>query len=557
MKLQRLVLMFLIIVACCNTAFAQRKFAMGEVIDMQLISKTPQKVRVSERSFRGMPASFSLEKYCPTPGDQGDYGTCTAWANGYGVATILYAQTHNLTDKALINKYAFSPTFLYEQIKDSKDYKCQFGSSIISALIMLMDKGDATLRTTPYSCGSTITETAKNEAVNYKIGDASFLFAAKGYSKDDAYLKTKDEAIELTKKALTEGSPIAVSFTLPQSFLNIKSAVWNPDARETSVDTAWKHNKHAMCVIGYDDNKAGGAFQVLNSWGATWGDKGTIWIKYNDFAGWCNYAIQTFASPFTKVPDERKEEPKPVPVPPAPPVPDPKPVPAPDPKPTPKPEPKPTPAPVPDPKPKPTPVPDPKPTPTPVAATGLSGSIEFKLNSGTDMPVNRISSRNLVVEEEKAAKEDLVAYTMMESYTSGTKFRFYMNIDKEAYIYAFATDLTGKINKILPFDDMTSTHVGANTVVAFPSDTKIIKMDENKGIDYLLILYSKEKLNMDEMINTMGNKQGGLSSKVMAALGNKLIKKEDINYTATQVGFEVKASATGTVVPLMVEIKHN
>ncbi len=540
MKLQKLVLLFSLCIACYTNTYAQRKFAMGEVIDMALISKTPQKVRVSERSFRGLPASYSLEKYCPTPGDQGNFGTCTAWANGYGVATILYAATHDLTDKALINKYAFSPTFLYEQIKDSKDYNCQFGSSIINALITLIDKGDATMRTTPYKCGSTITETAKNEAVNYKIADASFLFAAKGYSKDDAYLKSKEDAIDLTKKALTEGSPISVSFTLPQSFLDIKTAVWNPDARESSVDTAWKHNKHAMCVIGYDDNKAGGAFQVLNSWGSDWADKGMIWIKYNDFVNWCNYAIQSFASPYTKVPDEKKEEPKPVP-----PAPDPKPVPVPDPKP------------VPVPDPKPVPAPDPKPTPAPVAVTGLSGSIEFKLNTGDDMPVNRISSRNLVVEEEKSAGEDLVAYTMMNSYTSGTKFRFYMNIDKEAYIYAFATDLSGKINKILPFDDMTSTHVGSNTVVAFPSDTKIIKMDENKGIDYLLILYSKEKLNMDEMLTAMGNKQGGLSSKIMAALGNKLIKKEDIKYTGTQVGFEVKGDVKGTVVPLMIELKHN
>ncbi|MFM6925936.1 MAG: DUF4384 domain-containing protein [Ferruginibacter sp.] len=541
MKLQKLILLYSLFFVNSITAFAQRKFAMGEVINMELISKTPQKVRVSERSFRGLPSSYSLEKYSPTPGDQGNYGTCTAWANGYGVATILYSITHDLTDKALINKYAFSPTFLYEQIKDSKDYNCQFGSSIINALITLIDKGDATLRTIPYKCGSTITETAKNEAVNYKIADASFLFAAKGYSKDDAYLKTKEESIELAKKALTEGSPLAVSFTLPQSFLDIKSAVWNPDSRESSVDTAWKHNKHAMCVIGYDDNMAGGAFQVLNSWGADWADHGKIWIKYDDFVSWCNYAIQPFANPYTKVPDEKKEDPKPVP-----PAPDPKPVPVPDPKPVP----------VPDPKPVP-PAPDPKPTPAPVAETSLSGSIEFKLNSGDDMPVNRVSSRNLVVEEEKAAKEDLVAYTMMNSYTSGTKFRFYMNIDKEAYVYAFATDLSGKINRILPFDDMTSTHVGANTVVAFPSDTKIIKMDENKGIDYLLILYSKEKLNMDEMLAAMGNKQGGLSAKIMSALGNKLIKKEDVTYTGTQVGFEVKANATGTVVPLMVEIKHN
>lgn len=528
MKLTTLALLVFLCFALCSATFAQRKFAMGEVIDLELISKTPQKVRVSERSFRGMPASYSLEKYSPTPGDQGEYGTCTAWANGYGVATILYAITHNLTDKTLINKYAFSPTFLYEQIKDSKDYTCQNGSSIINALITLIDKGDATLKTTPYKCGSTITESAKNEAVNYKIADASFLFAAKGYSKDDAYLKSKEDAIDLTKKALTEGSPVAVSFTLPKSFLDIKTAVWNPDPKETSGDEAWKHNKHAMCVIGYDDNKAGGAFQVLNSWGSNWADHGTIWIKYNDFYSWCNYAIQPFASPYTKAPDE-----KPVP------VPDPKPVPVPDP-------------------PKPVPVPDPKPVPpAPVVENFLGGSIEFKLNTGDDMPVNRISSRNLVVEEEKAAKEDLVAYTMMNSYSSGTKFRFYMDIDKEAYIYAFATDLSGKINKILPFDDMTSTHVGANTVVAFPSDTKIIKLDENKGIDYLLILYSKEKLNMDDMLKTMSNKQGGLSAKIMAALGNKLIKKEDISYAGTQVGFEVKENAAGTVVPLMIEIKHN
>lgn len=541
MKLHKSALFLCLCICVCSLARGQRKFAMGEVIDMALISKTPQKVRVSERSFRGLPTSYSLEQYSPTPGDQGNYGTCTAWANGYGVATILYAITHGLTDKTLVNKYAFSPTFLYEQIKDSKDYNCQFGSSIINALITLMDKGDATLRTTPYKCGSTITETAKTEAENYKIADASFLFAAKGYSKDDVYLKTKDEAIELTKKALTEGSPVSVSFTLPQSFLDIKSDVWNPSSRESVVDTAWKHNKHAMCVIGYDDNKAGGAFQVLNSWGSDWADHGKIWIKYTDFATWCNYAIQAFANPYTKVPDEKKEEPKPAP------APDPKPVPAPDPKPVP----------TPDPKPAPAPAPDPKPAPVPVAETGLSGSIEFKLNSGDDMPVNRISSRNLVVEEEKAAKEELVAYTMLNSYTSGTKFRFYMNIDKEAYVYAFATDLSGKINRILPFDDMTSTHVGANTVVAFPSDTKIIKMDDNKGIDYLLILYSKEKLNMDELMNKMGNKQGGLSAKIMNALGDKLIKKEEVKYTGTQVGFEVKENATGTVVPLMVEIKHN
>ena len=40
---------------------------------------------------------------------------------------------------------------------------------------------------------------------------------------------------------------------------------------------------HAMCVLGYDDYKAGGSFLVRNSWGRTFGADGNVWIKYRDF----------------------------------------------------------------------------------------------------------------------------------------------------------------------------------------------------------------------------------------------------------------------------------
>jgi hypothetical protein len=533
-------LFFVVLICSHNRIWAQNEpHAMGATFDLTLLANTPQKMILSQRSFASMPSSFSLEKYSPTPGNQGKYGTCTAWANAYGVATILYAQTHNITDKALINKYAFSPTFLYEQIKSTTDLNCQNGTDPIKALLTLMTKGDATLKTTPYNCGAVITETAKTEALNYKISDVSILFASKGMLVDDKFVKTPEQMIDLTKKAITEGSPVSIGFMLPKSFFYIKTAIWSPDPQESFGN--WQHNKHAMCVIGYDDNIAGGAFRILNSWGTAWGDGGMVWIKYADYARWCMLALQPFADPFTKAPEEKKVEPVPVPTP----------------------------------TPTPTPAPAPKPKPAPVASIALSGSIEFKLNTGDDMPVNKISSRNLMVEEDAKIKEDLVAYTMMNSYSSGTKFRFYMNVDKEAYIYAFATDLTGKINKILPFDDLTSTHVGSNTVVAFPSDTKIIKLDENKGTDYLMILYSKEKLNVDEMMSVMNKTKGGLSAKIIAALGNKLIDKNKIQYDGKQVGFKVNIKAgtrnltvsdddksnteiaTGSVVPLMIEIKHN
>jgi hypothetical protein len=38
-----------------------------------------------------------------------------------------------------------------------------------------------------------------------------------------------------------------------------------------------------MCVVGYDDARYGGAFEVQNSWGTKWGNAGYIWIPYTVF----------------------------------------------------------------------------------------------------------------------------------------------------------------------------------------------------------------------------------------------------------------------------------
>jgi hypothetical protein len=161
---------------------------------------------------------------------------------------------------------------------------------------------------------------------------------------------------------------------------------------------------------------------------------------------------------------------------------------------------------------------------------------------------------------------------MASAYTSGTAFRFFMNVDAEAYVYAFATDLTGQVNRILPFNDNTSTHVGANSIIAFPSDTKVIKLDNQKGTDYLLILYAAEKLDAKAIAEKMNGMTGALSTKIKTVLGNKLIDKAKITYDTNRVAFSTKGHSTrnltvdddapatpttGSVVPLMIEIKHN
>ena len=121
-------LLFIIAVCYCSIANAQYYRGTGEIIDLVALAKAPQKINISERSFANLPTKFSLEQYMPTPGDQEQYGTCVAWAVGYGVSTILYAKTHGLTDKRIINKYASSPTFLYKLVKLPTDNDCQGGA---------------------------------------------------------------------------------------------------------------------------------------------------------------------------------------------------------------------------------------------------------------------------------------------------------------------------------------------------------------------------------------------------------------------------------------------
>ena len=103
-----------------------------------------------------------------------------------------------------------------------------------------------------------------------------YLIIAKGLFKADKFYKPAEEAIEVVKKSLTEGSPVSISIRLPESFKRLKTAVWTPDPNENIADSKWKHNIHAMCIIGYDDKIEGGAFRVLNNWGSNWNDNGLI-----------------------------------------------------------------------------------------------------------------------------------------------------------------------------------------------------------------------------------------------------------------------------------------
>ncbi len=482
--------------------YAQDQYGTGMIWDEESYRSIPYKVQFTASTYDDLPSSYSLEKYAPIPGDQGQYGTCVAFAAAYGLRTTMLAKDYGITDKQKITAAVLSPSFVYYAIKREDDVDCKMGTNPKLGMEALKVLGVPTLKTVPYQCNPNISQAAQLEAIDYRIRDYQTLFF---YDEQAPMVR-----VNATKKALSEGYPVLIGMKLPESFFTAKK-VWRTIPSDEGTQ-AKKHGQHAMVAIGYDDNYEGGCFRVLNSWSTQWGDGGFIWIPYDVYDKWCLGALQPY-SYYKKKEDDVKPDPKP------------------------------------------NPKPDPKPDPNPIAAKLPEGSLRFEQNNGQPMSVTRISTRNLVVEDDVEG-EDLVAYRMTQGYPSNTRFRFYLKNVNEGYIYAFATDFSQKINKILPFDNGMSPLIGANSEFAFPSEKKVIKMDSNPGTDYLLILFSQEELNQTELLQKMQQASGGLTSKIKAALGDKLIDKNMVQYAAGEPGFKVKDGAKGYVVPLMVEITH-
>ncbi len=106
-----------------------QQYPTGMVWDEQSYRSIPYKVQFTASTYDNLPTSYSLEQYVPTPGDQGQYGTCVAYAAAYGLRTTMYAKDYNITDKEKITQSALSPSFVYEVIRREDDTECNKGAN--------------------------------------------------------------------------------------------------------------------------------------------------------------------------------------------------------------------------------------------------------------------------------------------------------------------------------------------------------------------------------------------------------------------------------------------
>ena len=95
--------------------------------------------------------------------------------------------------------------------------------------------------------------------------------------------------VRALKEHLAKDAPVVIGMMVGQSFMQdmMGQELWQPQGMDASQVGM---GGHAMCVIGYDDRKFGGAFQIMNSWGPEWGKDGIGWVRYGDFKNYVREA---------------------------------------------------------------------------------------------------------------------------------------------------------------------------------------------------------------------------------------------------------------------------
>ncbi|MBR6278243.1 MAG: DUF4384 domain-containing protein [Bacteroidales bacterium] len=172
----------------------------------------------------------------------------------------------------------------------------------------------------------------------------------------------------------------------------------------------------------------------------------------------------------------------------------------------------------------------------------FSGNIKLMLNDNTLM-TGKINGK--VIEISK-------------SYKGGTRFRVYVGNNQPAYVYVFGSDLTNKTYHIFPQSRLTSPYLDyVNSRVAFPDEKHYIEMDNQKGTDYLYVLYSLVPLNIDKIEQKMEEIKGDYENKLFDILGPKTFSLAESESSGERTfrfnAMSVKKETLGVVIKIQHE----
>jgi hypothetical protein len=441
----------------------------------------PKSTKPSTRDLMELPSAVSLKKYAPPVKDQGSYGTCVAWSCAYAARSISYSIQNKTTHSDSIIKYSFSPGHLYSRIKKADDRNCILGASILSALKKLKEEGNLLYNEFMQDCSLVNINIYKNLGPDFRIKDyLSLTTEFENISKNE---------ILAAKKSISENKPLLISLKCYESLSNVgKDGMWHLKTNEP------QKGRHAMCIIGFDDNKAGGSFEIMNSWGVDWGNKGFFWLSYEQAIKYGAYIVEL--SDFEKTDFNQ------------------------------------------------------------TGNLQLSGMIEFVNLDGKPMPVTRknINTRSIIVEDDDTA--DYFQYKLTNIYPGGTSFKIKFTTTAPAYVYIFAQDNQKIISKLFPYDESISGLINSsNTTVFLPSETKHARISNIPGTENICVIYSKRNVNINKIYEALQNSRSVLSKVIKNELEENLLPVNRVNFSANKISFHALADESD-ILCFFIKMEH-
>lgn len=257
---------------------AKMAFSTGMEMNESVYDKAEVYAPLADNKKNPLPSKVSLLKYAPQRLNQGAQGSCVGWASSYAARSIL----HN---KQTGQRVAFSPSSLYNEINLPN---CQ-GAYVHTAMETMKKQGVLPFNAFPYderSCEKELNNQQKAQAQQFTIT---------GYNRLTKGSNPRNYTTDMLaiKQNLAQGAPVIIGMMVGGSFMQDMRGreMWTPNNQDYNM---YGFGGHAMCVIGYDDYKNGGAFQLMNSWGSDWGKDGVAWVRYDDFAHFNKEAYGVF-----------------------------------------------------------------------------------------------------------------------------------------------------------------------------------------------------------------------------------------------------------------------
>lgn len=212
-------------------------------------------VSISVAQAAALPSSVDLTSKFPAPGNQGSLNDGIEWALCYAKAANERLYYGWDVSKSC---HHFSPEYIFNQLNDGSN----LATNLYDVMNLDLNQGVCTTTYFPVTGSNyTIQPTArqKTDAKLYKTSDWVSL-----------------HGLAAIKNVLNSESGVLIAIRAYPDFNDISST--NP-VYDTISGSAT--GEYVLCLVGYDNNKGGGAFKFINSKGSNWGINGYGWISYS------------------------------------------------------------------------------------------------------------------------------------------------------------------------------------------------------------------------------------------------------------------------------------